>query len=121
MTPSDSPAFDAFSAMCPSQTVLRDLSGRWVPLVLVTLDDGATRFSEIHRRIGGSSERMIAQTLRTLEDDGFVRRSMDGTRPAYTLTDSGRTVAMRFRELIDALYLHLESQSPHPAGTEPRP
>jgi len=110
MMRSDVPAFDAFSAMCPSQSVLRDLAGRWVPLVLIALDDGATRFGQIHDRVGGSSERMIAQTLRTLQDDGFVQRSMEGARPSYTLTDGGHEVAVRFRDLVDALYTHLESQ-----------
>ncbi|MCW1249881.1 helix-turn-helix transcriptional regulator [Acaricomes phytoseiuli] len=108
---SDGPtAFDAFSAMCPSQSVLRDLTGRWVPLVMIALDDGSTRFGEIHRRIGGSNERMIAQTLRMLEVDGFVERAMDEGRPAYRLTEGGRQVTARYRDLIEALYSHLAVQ-----------
>lgn len=105
-------AFDAFNEQCLSQSALRDLTGRWVPLVMVALDEGATRFSEIHRRIGGSNERMIAQTLRTLESDGLVVRSMDSGRPSYTLTDGGRAVAARFRDLIGALYEHLSTHQP---------
>jgi DNA-binding HxlR family transcriptional regulator len=110
---SEKPAidFDAFNASCPSQSALRDLTGRWVPLVLIALDDGATRFGEIHRRIGGSNERMIAQTLRTLEVDGFIHRSMDCGRPAYLLTAGGRAVAARFRDLIETLYAHLGTQA----------
>lgn len=111
MTRADTHAFDAFSSMCPSQATLRDLTGRWVPLVLIALDDGLTRFGEIHRRIGGSNERMIAQTLRTLEADGFVQRSIVDGRPAYALTDGGRTVALRFRDLLAALYDHLDAQT----------
>lgn len=111
MTHADAPAFDAFDALCPSQSTLRDLSGRWVPLVLIALDDGARRFGEVHRRVGGSSERMIAQTLRTLESDGFVEREMDGGRPAYSLTDGGRAITLRFRDVLDALYAHLESRA----------
>lgn len=119
MTPRQETGFDAFSARCPSQSVLRDLTGRWVPLVLVALDDGPMRFGEVHRRVGGSSERMVAQTLRMLEEDGFVQRSMDGARPVYTLTDGGHTIAVRFRELIDAMYIHLESQPLVPRGQRP--
>lgn len=112
MTSDDMFDFDAFSELCPSQSTLRDLTGRWVPLVLIALDEGAIRFGEIHRRIGGSSERMIAQTLRVLEGDGFVQRSVDGARPAYSLTDGGRAVAARFRELLDTVYEHLQTQAP---------
>lgn len=104
--------FDAFSELCPSQSALRDLTGRWAPLVLIALDDGLTRFGEIRRRIGGSSERMIAQTLRTLEADGFVERSIENGRPAYALTDGGRAVAASFRGLINTLYAHLGTQAP---------
>ncbi|WP_157975762.1 helix-turn-helix domain-containing protein [Brachybacterium sp. YJGR34] len=117
MTPPATPSFDAFSAQCPSQSALRDLTGRWVPLVMVALDDGATRFGEIHRRVGGSSERMISQTLRTLEEDGFVQRTMDGARPAYTLTEGGHAVAGRFRELLETLYSHLGTQHPDRTGS----
>lgn len=107
---SDAPLdFDVFSALCPSQSTLHDLTGRWVPLVMIALDDGLDRFGEIHRRIGGSSERMIAQTLRMLEADGFVERSVSDGRPAYELTDGGRAVAARFRDLVDALYSHLNA------------
>ncbi|MFT4233675.1 MAG: helix-turn-helix domain-containing protein [Microbacterium sp.] len=103
--------FDAFSAQCPSQATLRDLTGRWVPLVLIALDEGITRFGELHRRIGGSSERMLAQTLRMLEQNGFVERGA-GPRPAYTLTEGGRAVAGRYRELLDTVYAHLEALAP---------
>lgn len=91
MPRSEKPAidFDAFNASCPSQSALRDLTGRWVPLVLIALDDGATRFGEIHRRIGGSNERMIAQTLRTLRGRR-LHPPLDGLRPPRVLVDSGR-------------------------------
>lgn len=111
MTHADALPFDAFNAQCLSQATLRDLTGRWVPLVLIALDDGARRFGEVHRRIGGSSERMIAQTLRTLEADGFVERGTDEGRPAYALTDGGRAIAERFRGVLDALYAHLGSHA----------
>ncbi|MGO1591929.1 MAG: winged helix-turn-helix transcriptional regulator [Ancrocorticia sp.] len=110
MAQSQTPAFNVFDQRCPSQSTLRDLSGRWVPLVMMALDEGMTRFGEIHRRIGGSNERMISQTLRMLEDDGLVERMAAAGRPAYQLTAGGHDIAARYRELVDALYTHLSAQ-----------
>ena len=104
-------SFDAFSEKCLSQSALRDLTGRWAPLVMVAIADGATRFGEIERRIGGSNARTITQTLRTLEADGLVERTMDGARPAYSLTPSGADVAEAMRALLDALYAHLGTRA----------
>jgi DNA-binding HxlR family transcriptional regulator len=56
--------------------VLDHVTSRWGVLVLVALADGALRWSELHRRVQGVSEKMLAQTLRTLQEDGFVRREV---------------------------------------------
>jgi DNA-binding HxlR family transcriptional regulator len=60
--------FDVFDPRCPSRTALHDVTNKWAPLILITLDDGAGRFGEIHRAIGGSRERMISQTLSVLAE-----------------------------------------------------
>ncbi|MCF5428168.1 winged helix-turn-helix transcriptional regulator, partial [Pseudomonas syringae] len=59
---------------CPSRVVLNHVCSRWGVLVLVVLRGGMHRFSEVRRKIGGVSEKMLAQTLQHLEHDGFVRR-----------------------------------------------
>ena len=103
--------FDVLDVHCPSHDVMRDLSGRWAPLVLLALGEGLTRFGQIHRRVGGSSERMISQTLRILREDGIVERVVDPDgRPAYALTPSGQEIAERVRDLVGALYSHLERE-----------
>jgi DNA-binding HxlR family transcriptional regulator len=64
-----------FAADCPSRGVLDHVTSRWGVLALVALRDGTLRFSELRRRIGGVSEKMLAQTLQALEEDGFVLRT----------------------------------------------
>lgn len=96
---------DLLAAECPSREVLQHVTSRWGVLVLVVLLDGGTlRFSELRRRIGGVSERMLAQTLQWLEGDGFVARVEHPVQPPhvdYTLTSMGREVGRHVRELFD--------------------
>lgn len=95
---------DVLSAACPSRLILRRLTSRWGGLVLLTLETGPLRFSALRRRIGGVSERMLAQTLQELEADGFVdRRAFAVTPPhvEYALTPLGAEAAERFRALVD--------------------
>ena len=93
------------AAACPSREVLQHVTSRWGVLVLVALLGGGTqRFSELRRRIGGVSERMLAQTLQWLEADGFVARVAHPVVPPhvdYSLTRLGREVAGHVRELAD--------------------
>jgi DNA-binding HxlR family transcriptional regulator len=93
------------AAACPSREVLQHVTSRWGVLVLVALLGGGTqRFSELRRRIGGVSERMLAQTLQWLEADGFVQRTAHPVVPPhvdYRLTRLGREVAGHVRELAD--------------------
>ncbi|ADW69935.1 winged helix-turn-helix transcriptional regulator [Granulicella tundricola] len=87
---------DLSSADCPSRGVLDHVTSRWGSLVLMVLLDGAHRFSELRRRIGGVSEKMLAQSLRALEGDGFVLRTVYATVPPqveYSLTPLGLEVA----------------------------
>ena len=61
-------------ADCPSRAILDHVTSRWGVLLLAELLDGTHRFSELRRAVGGISEKMLAQTLQTLERDGFVHR-----------------------------------------------
>lgn len=89
---------DVMAAACPSRQILSHLTSRWSLLVLVALRGGTLRFGEIRRKIGGISERMLAQTLGVLERDGFVlRRALEVVPPhvEYELTSLGREAAER--------------------------
>ncbi|WP_207785754.1 winged helix-turn-helix transcriptional regulator [Ancrocorticia populi] len=100
----DGPVIDVFDPRCPSRSILRDVTGRWAPLVLMALNDGACRFGELHRTIGGSNERMLSQTLATLTDDKLISRSLDENgRPSYELTDNGRNITYALLGLRDAI------------------
>lgn len=93
---------DVLIALCPSRRILNHVTSRWGTLVLIALRHETMRFSVLRRRIGGVSERMLAQTLQTLEKDGFVsRRSYEVVPPhvEYSLTPLGREVAEKVTSL----------------------
>ncbi|HEY0263251.1 MAG TPA: helix-turn-helix domain-containing protein [Granulicella sp.] len=91
-----------FAANCPTRMILDDVTSRWGSLVLVLLLESSYRFSELAYLIGGVSEKMLAQTLRALEEDGFVLRTVHATKPPkveYSLTPLGREMATRMQVL----------------------
>lgn len=84
--------FDVMSPRCPSRTVLRHVVDRWTPLVVTALEEGPLRFTEIRRRVGGVTPKVLTQTLRSMERDGLVTRSQAGGVPPrvdYDLTPLG--------------------------------
>ncbi|WP_418958516.1 winged helix-turn-helix transcriptional regulator [Streptomyces tritici] len=87
---------------CPSRLVLEHVTSRWGVLVLAALLERSYRFSELRRTIGGVSEKMLAQTLQTLERDGFVHREARPVIPPrvdYSLTALGEEAARKVWEL----------------------
>ena len=101
---------DLMAATCPSRAVLKHLTSRWGVLVLIALQAGTLRFSDLRRRIGGISERMLAQTLQWLEADGMVARRDHGTVPPhvdYRLTPLGAEAAAQVRGLADWIEANL--------------
>jgi DNA-binding HxlR family transcriptional regulator len=89
-------------ANCPTRLILDHVTSRWGSLVLVLLMERSYRFSELAYLIGGVSEKMLAQTLRTLEEDGFVLRTVHPTKPPkveYSLTAFGCELGKRLRAL----------------------
>ena len=83
---------EVFAAGCPSRVVLDHVTSKWGVLVLVALAHGPQRWSELRRRAEGISEKMLAQTLRTLEADGIVHRDAQPVIPPrvdYSLTERG--------------------------------
>ncbi|MDW5326290.1 helix-turn-helix domain-containing protein [Plantactinospora sp. KLBMP9567] len=94
---------------CPSRGVLEHVTSRWGVLVLAVLLHRSYRFSELRRQVGGVSEKMLAQTLQTLERDGFVHRAAKPVIPPrvdYSLTPTGREVA----EQVSALARWVEGR-----------
>jgi DNA-binding HxlR family transcriptional regulator len=93
-----------FAEQCPSRDVLKHVTSRWGVLILVALQDGTHRFSDLRRKMGGVSEKMLAQTLQWLEADGFVNRKSYPVVPPhveYNLTPLGCEVAVKVAELAD--------------------
>lgn len=101
---------ELLAAACPSRDVLRHVTSRWGVLVLLVLADGTQRFSGLRRKIGGVSEKMLAQTLQWLEHDGLVVRHEFPVVPPhveYGLTPMGNEVAVHVRGLADWIELNL--------------
>lgn len=93
-----------FAEQCPSRDVLKHVTSRWGVLILVALQSGTHRFSDLRRKMGGVSEKMLAQTLQWLEADGFVNRIPYPVVPPhveYSLTPLGEEVAVKVAALAD--------------------
>ena len=83
-------------------SVLARVGDKWSVLVIMLLGDGPRRFNELKRMIGGISQRMLTLTLRGLERDGLVTRTVFPTIPPrvdYELTDLGRGLQQPVRAL----------------------
>lgn len=81
-----------FPAGCPSRTLLGHITSKWGVLILIALSEGEQRWSDLRRRAEGISEKMLAQTLKTLERDGLVSRNAQPVIPPrvdYSLTERG--------------------------------
>lgn len=93
---------DVYSAACPSREVLDHVTSTWGTLILILLLENTFRFSEIRNKIGGISEKMLAQTLQCLEKDGFILRKSYPVIPPkveYSLTPLGKDVAIKVEVL----------------------
>lgn len=89
-------AYDAFLRECPTNQLLGRLTDKWVSLVLSALREGPMRYSELGRRIAGVSQKMLTQTLRSLERDGLVARTVTPAVPVrvdYELTELGHSLS----------------------------
>jgi DNA-binding HxlR family transcriptional regulator len=124
---------DLYAAACPSRGVLDHVTSRWGVLVLVALLERTHRFSELRRKVAGVSEKMLAQTLHALEEDGFVHREVYPVIPPrvdYSLTPLGQEVAGHIEVLTDwiedslpriiAARAEHTARKPAPSSTEPK-
>ncbi|MFI6498349.1 winged helix-turn-helix transcriptional regulator [Nonomuraea typhae] len=87
-------AHEAFVKVCPTNRLLALISDKWVSLVVSALAGrGTLRYSDLRREIPGVSEKMLTQTLRSMERDGLVTRTVTAAVPPrvdYELTELGR-------------------------------
>jgi DNA-binding HxlR family transcriptional regulator len=94
--------YNAYAAACPTRQALDRIADKWTVLVVGLLGRRPHRFGELLHGIDGISQKMLTQTLRSLEADGLVARRVQATVPVtveYSLTATGRTLA----EPLDAI------------------
>lgn len=90
---------NVYAAQCPTRLVLDRIADKWTVLVLGLLSGGPVRFNKLRREIEGISQKMLSQTLKSLERDGLVERQAFPTVPVtveYSLTPLGRTLTKTF-------------------------
>jgi len=106
------PPWDPYMRGCPSRDVLDQIGSKWAVLVLGELGrHGACRFTLLRQRLAGVSEKMLTQTLRTLERDGLVLRTVYAEVPPrveYELTPLGQTLRSPLRALTEWSVRHIE-------------
>ena len=118
------PRGELFAAECPSRNVFRHVTSLWGVLALIALQDGTQRFSALRRRVRGVSEKMLAQTLQLLEQDGLVHRLAHPVVPPhvdYSLTPLGQQVATRVAALADCIETNLGQVMQHQQAHQPHP
>ena len=94
---------------CPIRGILDRLGDQWSFLVLTTLEHGKLRFNELQREIGDISKQMLSKTLKHLEQDGFIVRTLYAEVPPrveYELTDLGRSILVPINELVHWASIH---------------
>ncbi|MDQ0582672.1 winged helix-turn-helix transcriptional regulator [Streptomyces rishiriensis] len=103
--------YDAFLRSCPTNQLLDRLSDKWVSLVVSALAPGAQRYSDLARRIAGVSPKMLTQTLRSLERDGILTRTVTPSVPVrvdYELTPLGSNLALLLTAVKDWAETHFD-------------
>ena len=104
-------SWDPYERGCPSRDLLDRIGDKWTVLVLGELaEHGACRFSQLRKRLSGVSEKMLTQTLRALERDGLVHRTVYPTVPVrveYALTPLGQTLREPLKMLTEWSVQHI--------------
>jgi DNA-binding HxlR family transcriptional regulator len=87
--------WDVYNEHCPTRIVMDRIADKWTVLIVGALEDKTKRFGELRKEIGGVSQKMLTQTLRGLQRDGLVARTVYASVPPkveYSLTELGRTL-----------------------------
>ncbi len=102
--------WDPYDRSCPTRQLLDRIGDRWTVLVVGALADGPLRFGQIAQRIDGVSQKMLTQTLRGLERDGLVTRTLYAQVPPrvdYELTATGHTLRGPLKTLEEWAVAHM--------------
>jgi DNA-binding HxlR family transcriptional regulator len=125
--------YDAFLAACPSRKLLDRISNKWVTLILTALGSDGLRqlgddctgepramlYSELSRLLVGVSQKMLTQTLRSLERDGLIARTVTPTVPvtvSYELTELGVSLHLMMRSIKGWAQTHMDDVLAHRAA-----
>ncbi|WP_406458736.1 helix-turn-helix transcriptional regulator [Streptomyces sp. NBC_01622] len=103
--------YDAFIRSCPTNQLLDRISDKWVSLVVAALSPSPMRYSDLARKIAGVSPKMLTQTLRSLERDGILSRTVTPSVPVrvdYELTPLGASLSMLLLAVKDWAETHIE-------------
>lgn len=104
-------AYDVYLANCPSRQLLISISDKWVALTIGALAGGRRRYSDLARQMAGISQKMLSQTLRRLERDGLVTRTVTPTVPPrvdYELTPLGHNLCGLVEQIKQWAELHMD-------------
>ncbi|MFK8250078.1 winged helix-turn-helix transcriptional regulator [Ancylobacter terrae] len=122
------PAYDVYEDRCPTRLVLDRIADKWAVLILHTLEEGPVRFNRLRRDIKGISQKVLSQTLKKLERDGLVTRTIFPTVPVtveYALTPLGRTLTDTIAALAHWAEANIEAvlaaQKSYDAARDPQP
>lgn len=118
-SPAPHPAWNPYLATCPTRQVLDCVADKWAVLIVGLLRAGPQRFGELRRNIEGVSQKMLTQTLRSLERDGIIHREVFASVPpkvAYSLTPMGRSLSVTLDELRVWAERHIEDVLRHRAS-----
>jgi DNA-binding HxlR family transcriptional regulator len=103
--------YDAFLANCPTRHVMATVGDKWAGLIVTALAGGPLRHGQLRATIAGASQKMLTQTLRTLERDGLVTRTVTPSVPVrvdYELTALGRSLLPVLQAVKDWSEAHIE-------------
>lgn len=101
---------DVYAADCPTRKLLDRIADKWSVLILLLLGQEEMRFNALKRRIEGVSQKMLSQTLRSLERDGLVSRTVVATVPVtvtYAITPLGQGLIGSLQSMIDWAETHM--------------
>ena len=107
----DRVVYDAMLEACPTRHVMETIGGKWSALLVHALADGPRRHGQLRTRIAGVSQKMLTQTLRELERDGLVTRTVTASVPVrvdYALTPLGHTLVPVLGALKSWSETHIE-------------
>ncbi|MDQ6622066.1 MAG: helix-turn-helix transcriptional regulator [Verrucomicrobiota bacterium] len=114
--PKNGPSYSVLSPGCPSRLVLDRIADKWTAIIIQILATGPRRPSALRREIGEISQKMLTQTLRSLERDGLVRRKVHpvaSPKVEYSLSPLGRSLLQPLQTLCRWTEQHLSEMEEH--------